>query len=60
MEAARTVLSDPGLRCDPVFRPGGRTLEDSPPEDYTHLVFTTPGEPGRRARPGDYLVWGCS
>lgn len=46
MEAARTVLSDPGLRCDPVFRPGGRTLEDSPPEDYTHLVFTTPGEPG--------------
>jgi hypothetical protein len=50
MEAARTVLSDAGLRCDlawsPVFRPGGRTLEDSPPEDYTHLVFTTPGEPG--------------
>ena len=44
MEAARTVLSDAGLRCDlawsPVLRPGGRTLEDSPPEDYTHLVFT--------------------
>jgi hypothetical protein len=44
MEAARRVLSDAGLRCDlawsPVFRPGGRTLEDSPPEDYTHLVFT--------------------
>jgi hypothetical protein len=43
MEAARGVLSDAGLRCDlawsPVFRPGGRTLEDSPPEDYTHLVF---------------------
>ena len=44
MEAARTVLSDAGLRCDlawsPVFRPGGRTLEDCPPDDYTHLVFT--------------------
>jgi hypothetical protein len=43
MEAARGVLSDAGLGCDlawsPVFRPGGRTLEDSPPEDYTHLVF---------------------
>ena len=43
MEAARGVLSEAGLRCDlawsPVFRPGGRTLEDSPPEDYTHLVF---------------------
>ena len=44
MEAARSVLSHAGFRCDlawsPVFRPGGRTLEDSPPEDYTHLVFT--------------------
>lgn len=44
MEAARSVLSDAGLRCDlawsPVFRPGGPTLEDCPPKDYTHLVFT--------------------
>jgi hypothetical protein len=44
MEAAYSVLSHAGFRCDlawsPVFRPGGRTLEDSPPEDYAHLVFT--------------------
>jgi hypothetical protein len=44
MEAARGALSGAGIPCDlawsPVFRPGGRTLEDSPPEDYTHLVFT--------------------
>jgi hypothetical protein len=43
METARATLSDAGFGCDlawsPVFRPGGRTLEDSPPEDYTHLVF---------------------
>ena len=44
MEAARRALSAAGLRCDlawsPVLRPGDRTLEDSTPEDYTHLVFT--------------------
>jgi Polysaccharide pyruvyl transferase len=44
MEAARTALSDAGFECDlawsPVFRPGGRTLEDCAPDDYTHLVFT--------------------
>jgi hypothetical protein len=44
MEAARAALSDAGFRCDlawsPVFRPSGQTLEDSPPQDYTHLVFT--------------------
>jgi hypothetical protein len=44
MEAARGALSNAGFRCDlawsPVFRPGGRTLEDSPPQDYDHLVFT--------------------
>ena len=43
MEAARAALSGAGFRCDlawsPVFRPGGRTLEDSPAQDYTHLVF---------------------
>ncbi len=44
MEAARDALRDAGLECDlawsPVFRPGDRTLEDSAPGDYTHLVFT--------------------
>ena len=44
MEAARAVLSGAGFSCDqawsPVFRPGGRTLEDAAPEDYTCLVFT--------------------
>jgi hypothetical protein len=44
MEAARVALSAASFQCDlawsPVFRPGGRTLEASPPVDYTHLVFT--------------------
>ncbi len=44
MEAARAALTAAGIPCDlawsPVFRPAGRTLEDSPPQDYTHLVFT--------------------
>ncbi|HEX3390663.1 MAG TPA: polysaccharide pyruvyl transferase family protein [Streptosporangiaceae bacterium] len=44
MEAAREALSAAGIACDlawsPVFRPGARTLADSPPGDYTHLVFT--------------------
>ena len=44
MEAARAALDAADFPCDlawsPVFRPGGRTLEDSPPEEYTHLVFT--------------------
>lgn len=44
MEAARDALGHAGLACDlawsPVFRPGERTLQDSPPADYTHLVFT--------------------
>jgi hypothetical protein len=44
MEAARGALNAAGIACDlawsPVFRPGGRTLQDSPPGDYTHLIFT--------------------
>ena len=44
MEAAAEALGAAGFTCDlawsPVFRPGGRTLQDSPPADYTHLVFT--------------------
>jgi hypothetical protein len=44
MEAAREALNAAGIACDlawsPVFRPGGRTLQDSPARDYTHLIFT--------------------
>ena len=43
MEAVRAALTVARIPCDlawsPVFRPGDRTLEDSPPEDYAHLVF---------------------
>jgi Polysaccharide pyruvyl transferase len=44
MEAVRRALAGARIPCDlawsPVFRPGGRTLEDARPEAYTHLVFT--------------------
>ncbi len=44
MEAVGHAVAAAGLPCDlawsPVFRPGDRTLDDAPPERYTHLVFT--------------------
>lgn len=44
LRAVGTALTEAGIDHDvvwsPGFRPGTRHLPDSPPEDYTHVVFT--------------------
>jgi Polysaccharide pyruvyl transferase len=52
MAAVRDALAAAGIPGDlawsPVFRPGGRTLDDAPPAAYSHLVFACGPAHGRQ------------